>query len=78
MQMKNPALLLLTSLILHAHFRVTSIGEALAIAALAALYAYNLYLDSKQETPVNEALKAELADLRVTVNALKVGRAFGR
>lgn len=78
MELKNPALILLTSLVAHAHFRVTSIGEAIAIAALSGLYAYSLYLSSKKEPPVNDTVKQEVADLRSAVNALKVGRAFGR
>lgn len=78
MNIKNPALILLSSLILHSHFKVITVGEALAIAALSALYAYSLYLESKQEKPINDTLKQELHELRTTVTALKVGRAFGR
>ena len=78
MEIKNPILILLTSLIVHAHFRVTSVGEALAIAALCAVYAYNLYLESKKEEPINDVLKKEIADIRATMGALKVGRAFGK
>jgi hypothetical protein len=57
---------------------VITVGEALAIGALAALYAYTLYLDSKKEKPINDQVKQEVEDLRSAVNALKVGRAFGR
>ena len=78
MEFKNPALILLGSLVLHSHFKVITLGEAVAIAALSALYAYTLYLDSKREKPINDAVKQEVADLRSAVNALKVGRAFGR
>lgn len=78
MNLKNPALILLCSLVAHSHFKTISIGEALAIAALSALYAYSLYLESKQEKPINEELKKELQEIRSTVLALKVGRAFGR
>lgn len=76
--LKNPILVFLGSLVAHAHFRVTSIGEALAIAALCALYGYQLYLDSKREEPVNDQVKKELAEMRSILAALKIGRAFGK
>lgn len=78
MQIKSPSLILLSSLILHSHFKVITVGEALAIAALSALYAYTLYLDSKKVEPINDVVKQEVAELRASVGALKVGRAFGR
>lgn len=78
MNIKNPALILLCSLIAHSHFKSINVGEALAIAALCGLYAYSLYLESKQEKPINESVKQELEELRSEVRALKVGRAFGR
>lgn len=78
MQMKNPSLILLCSLILHSHFKTISVGEAVAIAALCALYGFTLYVDSKKVQPINDEVKADLAELRSAVNALKIGRAFGR
>lgn len=78
MKLNDPILILLTSLVVHAHFKITSLGEAATIAALCALYGYQLYLDSKKEKPINDTVKKEIEDLRSAVNALKVGRAFGR
>jgi hypothetical protein len=71
MDFRNPILILLGSLVAHAHFKETSIGEAIVVAALCALYGYNLYLDSKKEKPINEDTKREIADLRDTVFTLK-------
>lgn len=78
MNIKNPALILLCSLVAHSHFKSINVGEALAIAALCALYAYSLYLESKQEAPINDEVKKELHEMRSMLTALKVGRAFGR
>lgn len=74
----NPCLVLLSLVCARAVIFGASIGDAIAIAALAGLYGCNHYLKSKEEPPVNEELKRELADLKSTVNAIKVGRAFGR
>lgn len=78
MNYKDPILLSLVSLIVHSHFRSISIGEALAVGFLCAAHAYQLYLNSQKEEPINEAVKKELGDLRSMVNALKIGRAFGK
>jgi hypothetical protein len=78
MNIKNPLLILLASLILHAHFRETSIGEAIAVASLCAAYGYSLLLESKKEKPINDEVKKELAEMRSILLALKVGRAFGK
>ncbi len=55
-----------------------SIGDAIALSALAALYGYTLYLNSVKEIPINDTLKEELHHMRDAVNALKVARSFGR
>lgn len=78
MNLKSPSLALLFSLVAHSHFKSINVGEAIAIGALSALYAYTLYLESKVGVPINDVLKAELAELRTAVSMLKVGKAFGR
>jgi hypothetical protein len=78
MTLKNPILVLLTSMIVHDHFRASSLGQAVAIAALCATYAYNLYLDSKKEAPINEEVKKELQELRGAITSLKINKVFGR
>lgn len=75
---KNPALILLSSVVLHSHFKVVTVGEALVVAALSALYAYSLFLDSKKQKPVNQEVTEKLEEMRSTINALKVARAYGR
>lgn len=75
---KNPSFVLLSSVILHSHFKTVSVGEALVVAALCALYAYSLFLDSKKQKPVNVEVMEKLEEMRSTMNAMKVARAYGR
>lgn len=55
-----------------------SIGDAVALIGLCALYAYTLYLDSNKEEPINDQIKSEVEQLRNAVNALKVAKSLGR
>jgi hypothetical protein len=54
------------------------IGDALAVAALAGLYGFSLYLESQKVEPINEEVKRDLQILRDQVNTLKVAKAMGR
>lgn len=54
----------------------SSIGDACVIAALAGLYGFICFTDSKKEIPINDSVKSELAHLQSSVNALKVAKAF--
>jgi hypothetical protein len=76
--LRDPILVLLASLVAHDHFRPSTIGQAVVIAALCATHCYNLYLNSKKEKPVNEEVKKELAELRQAVNSVKLTKVFAR
>jgi len=55
-----------------------SVGDAIAMVATCALYGFFLYLNNNKEEPINDKVKAELVELKNTVNALKVARSMGR
>lgn len=60
-----------------------SIGDALALAALAGLYGYQYYLETKKEKPVDEEYKKKIAylsqeveSLKSSMNAVKIAKTF--
>ena len=55
-----------------------SIGDAMALGALAALYGFSLYLESVRQAPLNDQVKKELEELKTSVASLKLGRSMGR
>lgn len=67
-------LVLSTRLVLHG----AGVGDSIALAALAALYGFTLYLEKTKIVPVNEQVREELEQIRSTVNALKVARSFSK
>lgn len=77
-QLKDPMLILISSLILHDHFRPSTIGQAIVIAALSAVYGYNTYLNSKKEVPINDEIKKQVEEMRQMMNSLKLTKVFGR
>ena len=70
----EPCLILFAVSVARAAVLGATIGDALAIAALAGLYGYRLYLDSKTELPINEEVKDQIAELKGSVSALKLQR----
>jgi len=57
------------------------VADACLAVALVALIAVQAYLEAQRKPialPMNDQVLAELADLKSTVNALRVGRAFGK
>lgn len=48
-----------------------SLGNALSIVGLAALYGVYYYFESKKEAPINESVKKELKTLQEEVNVMK-------
>lgn len=56
-------LLLLSSFLLRLLITGSSIGEAVALAALCALYGTHHYIESKREAPINENFKLKVAAL---------------
>lgn len=53
-----------------------SIGDAIAIAALAGLYGFTYYVESKREIPINDQIKSELEQMRSSINGLKISKTF--
>lgn len=47
-----------------------SIGDALALFALAGLFGFNQWLNSNKEEPVNEKVKADITELKTQVSNL--------
>lgn len=52
----------------------SSVSDAIALFALAGLYGFSLFLESKKETPINDEIKKDLENVKSAVNALKIGR----
>lgn len=74
----TPQLILLSAIVVRVAVFGASIGDALAIAALCGLHGFAMFLKSKQQPDINSELKKEIADMRSSVNALKIGRTFGK
>ncbi len=59
-----------------------SIGDAGALVALCALYAFFLYLETKKQLPINDSFKAEvrleLEQLKTSMNGIKLTKTLGR
>lgn len=53
-----------------------SIGDAIALCGFAALCAYNFYLESIKEQPINESFKKELEDMKSAINSLKISKTY--
>jgi hypothetical protein len=53
-------------------------GDAIVMVAIIAAYVASRYFESQEEEPVNDKIKQDLDDMRATVNALKIGKTFGR
>lgn len=47
-----------------------SIGDSIALAALAGLIGWKMYLDDKKEAPINEQIKADIEELKLQINAV--------
>jgi hypothetical protein len=46
------------------------IGEAIALFALAGLLGGKMYMDSRKETPINDQVKADLAEMKHQISAM--------
>lgn len=82
--LKLPTLALI-ALLLRVLVTGASIGEAIGLIGLAALYAYQLYLNHKLEPIANKnlwdrviALEEQLQSTREKVNAVQLGNSFKR
>lgn len=49
-----------------------NIADSIVMLALSGLYGYNLFLKSKQERPINEEVKREIAEIKSVVTALSI------
>jgi len=47
-------------------------SDAIIFISVACLYAFKLYLKSKEEPPVNAQLKQEIAELKSSITALSI------
>ena len=72
----NPALSCLIGITLRVIIKSATVGDAIALFAVCALYAYQAYLESRKEKPVNDSIKLEVKELRDALNALKVAKSF--
>ena len=55
-----------------------SIGDSMLFFPISGIIGYLFFLDSRKEVPVNESLKLQIEELKDSVNALKIGKSFGR
>lgn len=55
-----------------------TLGDAIAVAALAGLYGFTYYLESKKELPINDQVKSELEQMRSAINGLKISKTFSK
>lgn len=69
---KEPCLILVATLVARAAVLGASVGDAIAVTALAALYGWHLYLASTKEQPVNESIKEEISALKTAVSSIRV------
>lgn len=53
-----------------------SVGDALAIAALAALYGFYIHQENHKPSPESPQLRKEIDDLKSAINAIKVGNSL--
>lgn len=81
--MKNLAPFVLSAYIIRLLITGASIGDALALIGLSALYSYFLFLESKKEIPVNKQywdrfieLEERVKSNQENLNSLQVKNAF--
>ena len=74
----SPTLGLVAALVLRSVIYGASIGDAIAIAAVCGLHAYTNYLASTKVPDINESLRADLAEIKSTIGALKIAKSMGR
>lgn len=55
-----------------------SIGDAVAISALSALYGFIYYTEANKAVVVNEDIKQDIEQLKSNVNALKIAKTMQR
>lgn len=67
-----------TSLVVRMLICGSNIGESVALAAMGGVFCFLVYLENKNEAPINEQVKKDIEELRSAVNALKVEKAFRR
>ena len=53
-----------------------SIGDAIALAALAALYGFFIHQENNKHAPESAQVKKDLEDLKSAINAIKVGNSL--
>jgi hypothetical protein len=74
----NYPLLFLAILLVRSAIVGAGIGDAIALTAAAALYAYSLYLETKREQPVNDQIRKDVETLKHSVDSLKMAKNFSR
>lgn len=79
----NLPTLVLFSFLIRILITGASIGDAISLLGLAALYSYHLYIDSKKQHPVNKVILDRISDLedqvrvaKESVNAVKLAASF--
>lgn len=73
----NFPLLFLGILLLRDTIKGASIGDAIALASVAGLYGYQLFLESKRKVE-DASLRSEVAQIRQAIDSLKIAKAMGR
>jgi hypothetical protein len=76
--MKNLPLFALLSAVVRMLALGASIGDSLAIAALAALVGYQFFLEQSKPDPVSDQIQKDVAILKDSVTALKLTRSYGK
>ena len=58
----------------------SNLTDSIALSALAILYGFNLYLNKhyKEELPLNEEIKKDIAQMKSTIDALKIAQSQRR
>jgi hypothetical protein len=74
----SPTLCLVAGIVIRSVVFGASIGDAIALCAVCGLHGYLQYLNSVKTIPINDSVRAELAEIKSTVNALKIAKSMGR
>jgi hypothetical protein len=76
-QKLNFPLLFLGILILRDVIKGASVGDAIALAAVAGLYGYQLYCENKKVV-IDESIRRDIEQLKHSVDGLKVAKSMSR
>jgi hypothetical protein len=76
--MLNPSLVAFSLFLLRLTIYGASIGDAITLSALAALYGYNLYLSTIKTISVNDSVRKDLEEVKTMVTTLKLAKTLNR